>query len=233
VFRVELASGTLSSASILDVLNGANAAAIGDGSPENWEVLQFSEARLVGPSIYELSVLLRGLAGTDAIMPPAWPVGSLFVVLDPLLMQISLPLSSRGLTRFYRVGAVDLGYADPNVQILPLAFNGVGLRPYSVSHLAANGSLGKTVNVTWKRRTRIDGDSWQSTEVPLGEDTFSFTVRVISDTTVLREAIVSDLTWQYTKAMQVSDGAVCPLIITVAQYSVSYGDGPLKSIPIE
>ncbi len=233
VFRVELASGTLSSASILDVLNGANAAAIGDGSPENWEVLQFSEARLVGPSIYELSVLLRGLAGTDAIMPPAWPVGSLFVVLDPLLMQIYLPLSSRGLTRFYRVGAVDLGYADPNVQILPLAFNGVGLRPYSVSHLAANGSLGKTVNVTWKRRTRIDGDSWQSTEVPLGEETFRFTVRVISDTTVLREAIVSDLTWQYTKAMQVSDGAVGPLFITVAQYSVSYGDGPLKSIPIE
>lgn len=231
-FRVRMASGGLSSASIIDVLNGANAAAIGDGSPENWEVLQFSEAHLVAPDVYELSVLLRGLAGSDAIMPPAWPVGSLFVILDPMLAQVSLPLASRGLTRFYRIGALDLGYTDINVVTKSLAFNGIGLRPYSVSHLASKGSLGGTVDLTWIRRTRIDGDSWQSLEVPLGEDSLSFTVRVYAGSTILRLALVSQATWQYTADMQIEDGTPASVVVTVAQNSAAFGEGPSKFLAL-
>src|SRR3712207_7205469 len=43
--RVRLAKGALASASPERILSGANAAAIGDGTTDHWEVFQFSEDR--------------------------------------------------------------------------------------------------------------------------------------------------------------------------------------------
>ena len=117
--RVKLVSGTLSSASLSDVLNGANVAAIGDGSSGNWEVFQFTEAVLVGERTYDLRGRLRGQAGTDGIMPDVWPVGSTVVLLNGAMAQIDLALSARGLARHYRVGPAQRSYNDP-VWMLPV-----------------------------------------------------------------------------------------------------------------
>ena len=113
--RVRLSAGQLSSASEAEVLNGANAAAIGDGTPENWEVFQFVRANLVAPRTYDLTIRLRGQAGTDGVMPAEWPVGSYFVLLDRAVPQIELAATARGLARNYRVGQIDRGYSDPRV----------------------------------------------------------------------------------------------------------------------
>jgi hypothetical protein len=80
--RVRIASGLLSSAETEAVLNGANVAAIGPGDGAGWEVLQFGKAELVAEEEWDISLRLRGQAGSDADMPPVWPEGSLFVVLD-------------------------------------------------------------------------------------------------------------------------------------------------------
>lgn len=231
-FRVRLSSGQLSSASQDDVLNGSNVAVIGDGTPENWEIFQFQQAQLVAPRTYDLRFRLRGQAGSDGVMPKSWAMGSYFVLLDGAVPQIALAASARGLSRNYRIGQADRGYSDPRVVAKSLAFNGVGLRPYSVSHLTATGQPGAPVTLNWIRRTRIEGDSWLGVEVPLGEDTELYAVQVKHGTTVLRDETVTSPTWSYTPAMQLADGAGTSFTVDVAQISVRFGPGPFSTMSI-
>ena len=155
------------------MLNGANAAAVGDGSGANWEVIQFAEATLVGEDLWDIRLRLRGQAGSDGIMPDDWPPGSFFVLLDGRPEQIELPLSARGLQRHYRVGPAAKPLDHPVYAQDALAFDGIGLRPYAPAHLRSALSGGDR-QISWIRRTRIDGDSWQGGEVPLGEDSESY-----------------------------------------------------------
>ena len=230
--RVKVYGGTLVSAPEAEVLNGANAAAIGDGSSGNWEVFQFVAATLVGPDTYDLSLRLRGQAGSDGLMPDDWPEGSLFVLLDGAPRQIDLAASARGLARHYRIGAAARSYTDPSYVHLVEAFDGIGLRPYAPCHLAAATDTGGTVALRWIRRTRIDGDSWQSIEVPLGEAREAYLVRVVAGGGVVREEQVSAPEWSYTAAMQGADGVTAPFTVEVAQISDSFGPGLFAALEI-
>lgn len=229
--RVKIAGGELASASELAVLNGANAMAIGDGSSATWEVFQFANAQLVAPDTYELSARLRGQLGTDGTMPSSWPVGSMVVLLDLALVQVDLALSSRGLSRFYRVGLASRGYDDVNVLARSEAFEGIGLRPYPVAHLRYE-DLSGDARFTWKRRTRVDGDSWQSVEVPLGEDAEIYHLRVIQGTIIVAEYSVTQPQFTYTAAMRASDGVSGAFGITVAQVSARFGPGPFRRVDV-
>lgn len=228
--RVRVASGEFASADMLAVLNGANAMAIGDGSAGNWEVFQFAQADAIAPDVFDLSMRLRGQLGTDGLMPESWPIGSTVVLLDLSLLQIDLPLSARGLARYYRVGAAARGFDDPNTVLRVEAFDGAGLRPYPVSHLRgfSDGSGDSTFN--WKRRTRIDGDTWQTVEVPLGEDAEVYSVRIFQGPSQMAEYSAAQPTFTYTAAMKVSDGVVGAFRIEVAQVSAQFGAGPYRSI---
>jgi hypothetical protein len=229
--RVRLANGNLSSASLEDVLNGANIAAVGNGDGANWEVVQFADANLVAPDQWDISMRLRGQVGTEAVMPEDWPVGSLFVLLNGLPQQIDLASSARGLARHYRVGPAGRGYDDASYTYRHLAFDGIGLRPYAPSHLRATRS-GGYLGLSWIRRTRIDGDSWQGTDVPLGEDSESYLIQV-RDTTGLRRTDTSSvMIWNYTAAMRANDGVNTPYTIDVAQISERFGPGPFTRIEI-
>lgn len=223
--RVRMGSGSLSSASQLAVLNGANAMAIGNPQTGIWEVMQFANADLVAPRTYELSHRLRGQLGTDGIMPASWPAGSQVVLLDRTLVQVDLAASARGLARHYRVGLADRGYDDAQVVHLERAFDGVGLRPYAPAHLRASDS-GGNIQLRWIRRTRIDGDNWASTEVPLGEDGESYLVEVRQGSALLRTATVSAPNWSYSAGEQAADGIGGTVTLSVAQISARFGPGP-------
>jgi len=229
--RVKIAGGELSSATELAVINGANAMAIGDGSLSNWEVLQFADAQLVAPDTYELSNRLRGQLGSDGIQPEAWPIGSTVVLIDLALIQLDLPLSSRGLDRLYRIGIASRGFSDPQVVLKTEAADGVGLRPYPISHLRYRPEAGD-VRVTWKRRTRIDGDSWQSAEVPLAEDSETYLVRILQASATVAEYTVSQPQFLYTLAMRATDAVSGGYQIAVAQVSTVFGPGPFRQIEI-
>lgn len=224
--RVRLGRGNLSSVEDLAVFAGANVLAIGDGSPENWEILQFRDAALVAPATYEIRQRLRGQLGTDGVAPDFWPAGSLVVVLDSAVQQISLPQSARGLTRNYRIGDAARSYDAPGVVARRAAFNGIGMRPYSVCHLRKAGGVGGDVALSWIRRTRIDGDSWQSDEVPLGEEVERYRLRIRNGATLVREVQTNAPSWTYTVAMQGVDAASSATVIEVAQLSSSFGAGP-------
>lgn len=230
--RVRMFGGTLSSSDELAVLNGANVIAIGDGSAARWEIVQFTEAVLVAPSTYDLSLRLRGQQGTDGIMPPEWPIGSTVVLLDQAPQQIDLAVASRGLARYYRIGPAGRGYEDPAVVVKVDAFDGIGLRPYPVAHLSAGMAVSGDVSVSWTRRTRIDGDNWQSIEVPLGEDSEIYRLRIVQAEVIVREEAVATASYVYSAAARASDGIVGAFRVDVAQVSDRFGPGPFRSIAI-
>ncbi|MBL3552556.1 baseplate multidomain protein megatron [Rhodovulum sulfidophilum] len=232
--RVKLASGTLSSVREADLLAGANLAAIGTGDAAGWELFQFAEAELVEAGTYELRMRLRGQAGTEADMPELWPVGSTVVLIDARLSQIALPASARGLERHYRYGPGTRAFDDPSYSHARLAFDGIGLRPYAPCHLRSRKGPGGDLTLSWIRRTRIDGDSWASVEVPLGEAREVYALRVMNEAgDELRAETVTAPVWTYTTAMQMVDGAAAPFAVEVAQLSDQFGPGPYRRIEID
>ena len=229
--QVKLATGGLTSASWSNVLNGTNVAAIGDGSSGNWEVFQFETANLIAPDTYELSGRLRGQFGTDAIIPTVWPVGSMFVLLDETIQQIDMASSARGLARHYRIGAADRGYDDPSYQHRVEVFHGTGLRPYSPAHLKA-AQVGPDLEFRWIRRSRIDADSWVGMDVPLGEASEGYFIRVEKDAIVIREETTSQPQWLYTADAQSADGIGGTFSVSVAQVSERFGPGLFSTIVV-
>lgn len=230
--RLKLSHGSLSAADERAVLDGANVIAIGDGSSDNWEVFQFSDVGLVEPGVYEISKRLRGQLGTDAIMPESWPPGSLVVLLNSALTQIALPQSARGLSRHYRIGVAARGVDDSKVVHRMEAFSGIGIRPYSPAHLRAIPQANGDLKFTWIRRTRIDGDSWESHEVPMGEVQEQYLVRVLSAGEILREMTVTNSNWIYSNASQLADSAGGNLSVSVAQISDRFGPGPFATMAL-
>jgi hypothetical protein len=230
--RVRLIRGALSSVSVERLLAGANLAAIGDGLTDLWELFQFADAELVAPRTYDLRLRLRGQAGTDGVMPQDWPAGSRFVLMDSVPVQIALSSAARDIERSYRWGPAGRPIGDPSYRMGKIAFRGIGLRPYSVSHLSAVVKADGAFETTWIRRTRIDGDIWGTQDAPLGEAVESYVVRVIKDGMIRRETVVSVPTWTYAVAAQVADGVAGAFTVAVAQISDRFGPGPFADVQI-
>jgi len=223
-------SDDVQSLSERDVLDGGNAAAIRAGGGD-WEVFQFQTAELQPDGSYRLKGLLRGQLGTEWVMPDVWPIGAQVVLLGAGIKQIELAVSVRGLERNYRVGPADRPVSDVAYQQQTLSFDGVGLRPYAPVHLRVV-SEGGGYALRWIRRTRIDGDSWQSLEVPLGEDTERYHIRVVSGGDVVREGESTAPEWAYSPADVVADGVTGEITFEVAQISERFGIGPYNRMTI-
>ncbi|WP_298911960.1 glycoside hydrolase TIM-barrel-like domain-containing protein [uncultured Roseobacter sp.] len=228
--EVTLASGSLSSVDLHAALSGANLAAIGDGHPNNWEVFQFRHAELIGEKTYRLSERLRGQLGTDGNMPESWPAGSSFVLLNGLPSQIDLSRNLRRVEQTYRIGPARRPVDDASFIQEKQSFDGNGLRPYAPVHLHAKRQSDGSLLVDWIRRTRVDGDSWDIPEVPLGEEKEAYLVRVIKNDLVVREETTAQPQWQYALQQQIEDDIVNPFTVQVGQISAVYGVGSTRDL---
>ena len=231
--RVRLYGGTLASVTPDQLLNGANVAAIGDGASDVWEVFQFANATLVATDTYDLTLRLRGQSGTDPLIPPDWPQGSRFVLLNGALRQPDLTADERGLERNWRIGPASQPVSDDTYLQETRAFAGIGLRPYAPVHLSARPDGAGGHVIAWTRRTRIDGDSWDGMDVPLGEDSESYLVRVFDAGTEVREAQTATPSWTYSAAAQAADGITGAYAVEVAQISDRFGPGLFRRIEID
>jgi hypothetical protein len=211
---------------------GANTIAIGNGSDDLWEIIQFRDAVLVAPNTYDLRVRLRGQLGSDGIAPGFWPTGSQIVVLNTALRQLGLAESQRGLSLDFRIGALSRGPEDASTTARTLSFDGNGLRPYAVAHLRHSARIDGADSFSWVRRTRLGGDSWQSIEVPLSEEVEQYTVEVVKNGSIMRTSITTQAQWDYSAAMKAADGVTKPYFLRVAQISLSYGPGPARELAI-
>jgi len=228
---VSMLHGQLESISTDDLLAGGNLCAIGDGTPDGWEIMQFRDAELVDQDTYFLHTRLRGQLGTDALMPAEWPSGSYIVMLDGIPEQIQLADAQRRRARHYRIGPTGRPVDDPSYQHAVVAFEGVGLRPFAPVHLKARDT-GGGITLSWVRRTRIDGDRWETPDVPLGEERELYLVQVSQNGSVLREQIVEAPNWTYSAANRASDGLTGGITLAVAQISGLFGPGAFASLEI-
>ena len=96
----------------------------------------------------------------------------------------------------------DLG--QPSYQTLVKAFSGVGLRTLSPVHVRGRFA-GNDLVISWMRRTRLAGDSWDVTEVPLGEEEERYEVDILDSGTVKRTLGSSTSTVTYSEADQIDD----------------------------
>ncbi len=229
-FEVLLASGTLESQSATAVLNGANVAAIRFSKSDDWEIVQFREAELVGARTYRIGGLLRGQAGTDGVMRNVLPAGSEFVLLNGAAVQLQAQVGARGLQRHYRIGPAERSYDDPSYTHRVEAFQGAGLRPYRPVHAIIRKLANGDLSLSWVRRTQIDGDSWEGHEPPVGEEREAYHVVVRISGEIAREEEVGAPSFTYSIAQQANDNATAPISFEIAQISSQFGPGPYERI---
>ena len=223
--QVKLLSGTLSSAELAAVYGGANTLAIGDGSTGLWEIVQFAQAELIGDRVFEISQLLRGQAGTSQMIQDAWPAGSFVVLMDGRPEQVALPSAALGLARHYRYGPAKQPLTAPSYKYVQCSFDGNGNRPYPVTHLCHTRGDGED-EFRWIRATRVGGDAWGPSDVPLAETAERYRVTVRQGGTIVREQDVTTAHWTYADAMRQADVGNVAYQVSIAQISDIYGPGP-------
>ncbi len=227
---VALVSGALSLADESAVLGGANVAAL--ETPEgDWEVIQFREAALVAAETYELSALLRGQAGTEAAMRSPLAAGARFVLIDGAVSEIGFNDGERGLERIWAWGPASKPIDDASYATAARVFQGVGLLPLSPVHLRAARDAGGDIAIGWVRRTRMGGDGWAGTDVPLGEEEERYALDILSGGIVMRSFDVTSAGASYTAAMQIADfgsTTFTTLSMRVAQVSRAFGRGTAR-----
>jgi hypothetical protein len=206
-----------------------NTIAIGDGLAGNWEVLQFQKAVPLAANRLALSGLLRGQYGSRGVTPQVWPAGAKVVLLNAVPTQINLPSASRGTARHFRFGPAQQPMTDPSYRYETHVFEGVGLQPYPVAHFAVKRTT-QGATISWIRCTRIDGDIWVNGDVPLGEDTEFYVLRISQNWTLKREVTVSATLWTYDAAMLAADVGTGYFDVLIAQVSARFGAGPFSKI---
>ncbi|MFY9326483.1 MAG: phage tail protein [Georgfuchsia sp.] len=211
VARVSLLRGdqTLSSISAASALSHVtNMVLLGD------EIICFETATLVTPGVYDLSILHRGLRGTDTAMDDH-AAAERFVLLDSNVSRIAIPDSRIGLP--YHVKFVQIGALAADITPQVVSYTAATDAPYSPAHLAATDNGDGTYDVTWVRRGRIDGEWRDYVDVPLSETSEQYTVAVFSGATELSRATVT------TQSATVT--ATTGNIVSVSQLSAKTGPG--------
>jgi hypothetical protein len=224
-FDVVLKYGALSSVSEVEVLNGANIAVIGDAA-SGFEIIQFASAELVAPNTYRVKTLLRGQAGSGPEMLASRAAPTNFVLLNPAVVQAELAAAEASLENTWRVGPAQLDSGHSAYLELILQGQSRGSRPLSPCQLRANRD-GADVVFTWVRRTRIDGDGWESVEIPLGEESENYHFEIRDGVTVKRAVTVANPSFRYLAADIAADFGVTPAAfdLSVAQISAGFGLG--------
>ena len=214
--------GGLESVTQAALLAGANRLAIETG--DEWEIVQFRDATLIGEGVWEIAGLLRGQSGSET--NTAIPAGSRFVVLDTAPVSFPVEDHERNVPLEVRAGPAqrvpeDSAYASETATV-----RRTDLRPLSPVHLKASREDG-LLKVCWTRRTRIGGDSWGIGDVPLGEafERYQISVGAPGATPEIFESTVPEWSISSDDEAGLFGGLLDEVEIAVAQVSERYGPG--------
>ncbi len=234
ILEVRLRGGVLSSVTPDAALGGANALAL-IGADGVIEIVTASQVELIGPQRFRLSGLLRGLGGSEAAAGRTLPPGARLVVLDGAAVTLTDDLADLGREQRYRVGPVQRDIGDPLMAEIVATAGSGALLPLSPVHARARrGAAG--IAIDWIRRSRIDADSWDLAEVPLGEEAERYDVAVRLGGVILRRQTTDHAAWFYPNAEELADfgAAQAEIEIVIAQISAAVGRGQeyLGRLPI-
>jgi len=210
--QVSLISGELESVSLLAVLNGANAAIIGN------EIVQFTNAVLVSGNKYIISGLLRGRLGTE-YLTASHVAGERFVLLDGTIDKETMPPQLIGLLREYK--GVTLGDSLGDTAEIDFTYAGNSLKPWSVVQIMGARDISGNITISWVRRTRIGGELRDGVDVPLSEEAENYQVDIYNGMTVVRTIAVTSPAASYSSAEQVADFGSNQSVLSIAVYQIS------------
>lgn len=220
--NVQLQNGTLSSATELAVLNGANVCAL------NNEIFQFKTATLEADGTYTLSGLLRGRRGTE--WATAHYAGERFVLLTAsTVARVPGSTAEIGLARAWK--AVTGGATLASTISQGFTNTGAALECYAPVLIGGGRNAAGDITINWVRRTRAGGEWRDNVDVPLGEASELYTVEIWDDagyTTLVRTISgLTTATVTYTAAQQTTDfgSAQATVYVRVMQVSDIVGTG--------
>ena len=202
------------------VLNGANAAILGD------EIINFVDVVDNGDGTYILSTLLRGQRGSDPFIG-THALGDRFVLVQfPKVSDISD--QDLNLARDYKSQSV----GDPRIPATFQVFadRGNRLRPLTAADPKLTDGGGGDLALAWQRRSRLGGeDDWAdgSLAVPLGEASEAYEVDIYDGSDVVRTVAAASPAITYTAAQQTADfgGGQSSLKVAIYQMSETVGRG--------
>lgn len=219
--QVRVYGGRLASVDDVTLFGGANSAAIGNGEGQ-WEVIQFATATLVGEGVYELSDFLRGQWGTEGAMRSPVKAGARFVLLDGAVTPVDMAPGDVGVPFLWKFGPAVHDYGHWTYRTMTRAFAGLGLKPLAPCHVKRRRLGNGDEVIAWVRRTRVNGDSWELAEVPLGEEVEAYEVDVMEGASVKRTLAARTPRALYTAAQQAADwGGPAPEALTVRVFQMS------------
>lgn len=216
---VFLPHGTLTSCSDADLVNGANLVLIGS------EILQFQTATLAAPQTWQLTNLLRGRYGTEG-RTGLHAIGDRFVLLEEdTLRRLPLSLTDRG--RSESLSLVAFGGSPDDALPQTVTYDLAALQPYAPARLTAQKETSGDLTIRWVRRARLNNGWADYIDVPLDDTVESYTLDILSGSTVVRSITTGTPGYIYTAAQQIADfgGMVTSLSIRVAQIATRYGRG--------
>jgi hypothetical protein len=230
---VEMPDAALASVSEAALFAGANAAAIGEGGADGWEILQFRDVRLVAPGRWALSTRLRGQRGTEGPARRGWPAGSRVVLLDGAPVQLDVPSGAVGLSRWLRIGPARVGLDHASVAESVVDIVDEGSRPFAPVHLRAERAGGELA-VSWVRRTRAVGEYWDAGEVPLLEEREAYLMRALdADGGNVAEIEVGEPRGVLPAAVSASGGGSAAVAwVEVAQIGARVGPGAAARVAV-
>src|SRR5262249_28248878 len=163
-----------------------------------------------GPDEYLLKTLLRGQLGTECAMRNFVAAGAPFVLLDEAVQGIGLSSAEAALPLNYLVGPSQKPLGDVSYVGAIHSFARVPNRPYSPPAVRGARSVSGDVTISWKRRTRIGGDDWTQTEVPLGEASEAYEVDIYNGSSVVRTLAANSPSVVYAAAQVAADFGTLP-----------------------
>lgn len=204
---------TLESLSEVQVLNGGNAAVIGN------EIVQFRNATLVGPSQYRLDGLLRGRKGTEDQIAVHGD-GDRFILLTAGgIYRPEISASELGVERSFKAAAIGTLLSDASV--VTFTHSGRWAKPYAPVHVSGSRNASGDLALTWIRRTRFEAPWLDGTDAPLGEATEAYEIDIMDGLAVVRTISTVTPSAIYDEADQIADFGSAQDAITVNIYQIS------------
>jgi hypothetical protein len=185
----------LGDADEVDLAHGRNLCLLGK------ELLQFSQAVQTGAATFRLEGLRRGLCGTEWAMTHHDPGERFLLIEEERLMEPPLIKEIGGALR---LAAVGIGDAEPVEATLTVS--GEAVTPIAPVHMRAAPDGSGGLAISWVRRSRI-GWRWAGgADVPLGEESERYELRVTRGGDLLRRAETTSPVWSYDAAAIDQDG---------------------------
>jgi len=217
---VQLKAGALTNIGLDQMVAGDNTALIYRDA-DHYELIRFQYAVLVNPKTYRLSILQRGVRGTE------WGIGEhqggeLFYLLrskgyyeriEGQVREIGQPLT-------YRVPAPNQTLDEATaITITPKSHD---LYPYAPCTIRGDRDGMGGLLIRWVRRDRKADDLPWFNPIPLSETLERYVVQILENNTVKREVEINDLQeYWYSTADQVSDFGTVQPSVKVRLYQVS------------